>query len=652
VSQPQTVHWGIELALEAAPCAMLVVDQAGRIVLANRLCEQLFGYAPAALSGQSIELLLPEEHRPTHPAYREKYLVAPETRLMGTGRDLYGRRQDGSLVLLEIGLNPVSLAAGEFIVASVVDITERKQAEEALRTSERLQRLLAQVGELAERVPETDELIAAICECVATELGVSRCGYNLVDHATRTVTVTRDYHGALPSLAGEYPFSPYLDTNPDALAGRTVVNEDLASDPRSAETYEALWAPLNLRATLSVPLHREGQLVAMFWVSSHEPRRWTASEIELMKIIAGRVWLAIERKRAQLALEAANEELTVLAGRFRVAINASPTAIFHMDRELRYTWIINRANGTPAEAIVGRTDAELIPPEYAEPLTRLKRQVISTGQGMRTEVLGFLHGCPHWFDLTLEALRDATGTVVGLIGASVDIDEQKRREQRLAELAEENAQLSARLQQALRTHDEFLSATTHDFKNSITGVSMGTQLLRRQLESGGALDPEIAIRLLANIERSTTQMSQMVQDVLDIARAEPGQPLQLACRSTALAPIIENVLAEELTINPDRPIDVAIQADPAELIGFWVGPWLKRVITNLVDNAIKYSPNGARVTVTVAHDEEAEPSVLLTVQDQGIGIPEADLSRIFDRFHRGSNVVNQMYEFRFGWTNL
>jgi len=121
---------GFELALEAAPCAMLVVDHGGRIVWANRLCEQLFGYAREDLTGQFVELLVPAEQRESHPAYREKYLESPQTRLMGVGRDLSGRRRDGSAVPVEIGLNPVDLSVGEFVVASIVDITERKQAEQ------------------------------------------------------------------------------------------------------------------------------------------------------------------------------------------------------------------------------------------------------------------------------------------------------------------------------------------------------------------------------------------------------------------------------------------------------------------------------------------------------------------------------------------
>src|SRR5205085_1886995 len=90
----------------------------------------MFGYRRGELLGQSLELLLPERFRGKHPDYRTGFFAQPEARAMRAGRDLYGRRQDGSEFPVEIGLNPIQTEDGLLVLSAIVDITERKRAEE------------------------------------------------------------------------------------------------------------------------------------------------------------------------------------------------------------------------------------------------------------------------------------------------------------------------------------------------------------------------------------------------------------------------------------------------------------------------------------------------------------------------------------------
>ncbi|MDP2307484.1 MAG: PAS domain S-box protein [Pseudomonadota bacterium] len=121
------------LALEASPSGMVMVDSSGTIVLLNREAERLFGYARDELIGRPVEALLPIELRAGHRGYRIGYASAPTARRMGGGRDLCGVRKDGSAFPIEVGLMPVQGEKEPFVVASVIDITERKRAEQAVR---------------------------------------------------------------------------------------------------------------------------------------------------------------------------------------------------------------------------------------------------------------------------------------------------------------------------------------------------------------------------------------------------------------------------------------------------------------------------------------------------------------------------------------
>ena len=120
-------------AIESAPSGMVIVDDSGTIMLINRETERLFGYAREELLGQSIEHLVPQRFRSKHPKYRAEFFAHPSSRLLGGGRDLYGLRKDGTEIPVEIGLNPIQTDEGLLVISAIVDITDRKRAEESLR---------------------------------------------------------------------------------------------------------------------------------------------------------------------------------------------------------------------------------------------------------------------------------------------------------------------------------------------------------------------------------------------------------------------------------------------------------------------------------------------------------------------------------------
>jgi PAS domain S-box-containing protein len=113
-----------------------MIDRNGMVVLANSQMERMFGYDRQDLLGQPLETLLPERYRGQHPGHREGFLTDPKVRPMGAGRELFGLRKNGSEFPVEIGLNPVNTPKGTHVLASVIDITERRASEYRLQQSE------------------------------------------------------------------------------------------------------------------------------------------------------------------------------------------------------------------------------------------------------------------------------------------------------------------------------------------------------------------------------------------------------------------------------------------------------------------------------------------------------------------------------------
>jgi protein-histidine pros-kinase len=119
--------------LEAAPDALLLVDDAGRIALVNTQVERLFGYAREELLGKPVEILVPDRLREVHPIHRAGYMREPRVRPMGEGRELHGRRKDGTEFPVEISLSPLATGDDRFVISAVRDVSKRKKAEAKFR---------------------------------------------------------------------------------------------------------------------------------------------------------------------------------------------------------------------------------------------------------------------------------------------------------------------------------------------------------------------------------------------------------------------------------------------------------------------------------------------------------------------------------------
>src|SRR6185503_20769531 len=152
-------EWATQL-VESAPDAMIVVDAAGAIMLANGQAERMFGYAREELLGQKLEMLMPERYRRRHVGHRADFARSPKARPMGAGLDLRARHKDGREIDVEISLSPLEAKGGRFMACAIRDITDRRRMEaQAQRTASYLKSSVDSIADTFLLFDERDCLV-------------------------------------------------------------------------------------------------------------------------------------------------------------------------------------------------------------------------------------------------------------------------------------------------------------------------------------------------------------------------------------------------------------------------------------------------------------------------------------------------------------
>ena len=326
------------LLIEAAPSAMVLADEDGTIQLINRETERMFGYTRVELIGSPVHRLVPATARQAHPEHVSAYAEDPTKRAMGVGRDLFGERKDGTLVPIEIGLNPVQTATGRGVLAGIVDISERKTNERYVST---------QLDVLKVTAEATDPDIAGqrIVELVAPSLGWRTGELWRIDAATNTLRATAFWSDRDRPVFAEATRTAAMAPGQGVpgtvwATGKPFWVKDITSYhacPRSP-----MAAADGLGASVGFPIMSDGVVVGVLEFFSNRILPPDDRVIQTMGTITGALGQYLQRAAAEEAMAAAQ----LAAER----ANASKSMFLaNMSHEIR----------TPMNAVIGLTHLAL-----------------------------------------------------------------------------------------------------------------------------------------------------------------------------------------------------------------------------------------------------------------------------------------------------
>jgi PAS domain S-box-containing protein len=341
---------------------------------------------------------------------------------------------------------------------------------------------------------------------------------------------------------------------------------------------------------------------------------------------------AVERGRLERALRASEERFRHLADHARDLVFRYE---LHPVRGFSYV-------SPSATQIVGYSpDEHYANPDLGDtiihPDDRSQLERIAAGQVLGQPLaLRWLHKDGHivWTELHFVPIHDADGQLLALEGSARDITRRKQAEAAREELLVREQAARSEAEAAIVLRDRVLATVSHDLKNSVTGIKAMAQVLAlRRVENRS--DGKTLAEGLALIDEAATRMDAQIDELVDMAQRQMGHPLALQRGPTDLAALAREVVAHFQATTTHL---LRVTGDDG-VIGHWDAPRLRRVLDNLISNAVKYSPPEGEVSVEVTREGTASRAwALVRVQDRGIGIPASDLPRIFDPFYRAANV--------------
>ncbi|WP_163515350.1 PAS domain S-box protein [Gelidibacter japonicus] len=573
----------LKLLSDAISEGIVVVDEHQNIVSTNASANAMFGYEDNELVGKTLNTLIPVEYHQRHVEHFHSFFKHSEKRSMGQGRNLYGLTKSHMRFPVEVGLNPFTLYGKTLVMALVVDITERRAIEENLNLkSEALQ---------------------------SAGNGILIC--NALEQDNPIIY----FNPAFQILTG-YSSEEILGNNCRFLQG----------DDRDQEGLDVIRAALKNGKSCQVILRNYKKDGTLFWNELY---------INPIKNKTGLITHFIGIQNDITQRKKAEEERNYLTKIFHDSLNE----IFVFDSDslqfLNANYGAQKNLGYSLETLKTMTPVD-IKPDFTE---RKFRELIASLVSHSEEKMEFetVHqrkdGTTYPVHITLEL--SMLGDREVFISIVLDITEQKNYTKKLEETVElRTKQLEMALEKEKELNElktKFLSLVSHEFKTPLSGILTSAMLLGKYTLEAQQDNRDKHIKI---IQDKVNYLNAILNDFLSIERLETGK-VNYKFSTFRLSKVLNEVVYNaNMLLKEGQQIKYPENIDDITLIQD--EKTIELALSNLVHNAIKYSPEHSDVTIRITQNDK---DTIFEIADAGIGIPEKDQKNIFNRYFRSENVL-------------
>lgn len=589
-AEVQAAKESLENVLNTAPASIaqsrFFSDRTYTIEYCSVGCEVLTGYTPDEMTPELWKArTLPEDWNATADSvfdavFREEPITV-EYRFW---------HKDGSLRWIADSLTSRRDEEQDCWIVTMVgiDITARKQAEEALRQSEvhlSMAQRVAQFGSW--------EFYPANRQSVWSDAMFEQFGFDPVQAEPSYSDLMQRIHPDDRSVLEQHAEHAVAEGKPYALDLRVLL-------PDGSIRY--------LYSRCEPVFNDQGQVVKLM----------------------GTCLDVTERKQIEMALRESEE-------RYRILAEAMPQMVWMADRTGVQYW--NQRwfdyTGIKEDESLGVGGTQLVHPDEQERTMERWQHAIATGEGFDIEQRIRRHdGVYRWFLNRGLPVHDGNGQITRWVGTITDIDDQKQLETERARLLEQERVAREAAENANRIKDEFLAVLSHELRSPLNPILGWAKLLRMR-----KLNETKTEYALETIERNAKLQALLIDDLLDVSRILRGK-LVLNITSLSLIAVIEEALETVRSISEAKGIDLQTQLDPSPFQISGDANRLKQVIWNLLSNAVKFTPQDGQVTIRLSYgDDFAQIQVI----DTGKGIHADFLPHVFDQFRQADSTTTRVF---------
>lgn len=565
------------LLIESMPNGIVMVDSKGIITLVNAQIERSFGYDRNELLNQPIEILVPLRSREDHVSFRSRFLESPVSRPMGSGRDLYAVKKDGSEFPVEIGLSPINTDRGLMVLATIVDISERKDTEIRLKKSE---------AQLSGVVSSAMDAIVSLDENENIVLFNNAAERMFLYPAEDAVGKKLDQF--IPER-----FRPLHDQH----------IRNFSTTKISKRSMGALGVIFGLRADGSeFPIE-----ASISQLDTEEKKFYTV----ILRDIT-------ERKRAE---ETMNEQARIL--------DLAPVLIHDVNSRIVF-WNTGAQQmyGWTADEVLEKSSHQLFKTVFPRPVEEIKAQLFARGHWEGELIHTRKSGDQIVVASRWILHRDENNKPLAILEINNDITERRRAEEEVLRLNEELEQRvidrTAELQAANKELEAFSYSVSHDLRaplRHINGFSLA--LIEDYAEH---LD-DVAKGYLQEVRSATQEMAQLIDDVLQLGRVTRAEIYREQVDLSALA---HEIVVKLKSYEPDRKVNTYIQEG---LVCTGDRRLLEIVLTNLLTNAWKFTSKKEVAEISFSGSKQGNENIF-TVTDNGAGFDMTFADKLFGAFQR------------------
>ncbi len=613
-----------EIIIDAAPVSFLILDTDLKVLRANQTFYDTFAVDPAHTQGRLVYQL--GNNQWDIPRLRELLEdVLPDNDTFNGFEVEHDFEEIGHRVMM---LNARRINHHQLILLAIDDLTEERETERQENARAARHSFILDLLDQQRVEVNPESLIDMTCEALGKRLDAARVFYADIDDSDGHRILPRVWsNGQVTGQLGDYRVEDFGRQFLDHLKeGRTLILDNVHEDARAkGNGAVAAFGELNIASLVRVPLVKEGRLLAIFGVHFSIPHQWPSADVALTEDVAGRLWEAVARSRAEAELRVSQE-------RFSLVTKATNETIWDWDIIVGTRWWNESLQSTfgydPAQVEPGPESwINRIHPEDRNRVLESIDAVLAGSANSWTEEYRFMHADGHPLTVIDRAfvIRDAEGKAVRITGSMSDVTAKRDIESLL------------RQSQKLEAVGQLTGGVAHDFNNLLTVILGNSEILSEELIDR---QRELAEMIVTAAERG----ADLTNRLLAFSRKQPLDPqlMDVNILIRGAEGLLRRTLSENIDIRLNCPDGLwTTEVDPAQL---------DAAILNLSLNARDAMPEGGRLTIETANatlDRDYSDRgyniipgqyVMITITDTGEGIPADDLSHIFEPFFTTKEV--------------